>query len=210
MSKSFTRTGGLAGFFGSILVLATIVLGILFPNTQIPSAPFYGLGALLLLVNVISLLLLRKGRPESLAKLSLAAAMFGLAVIALYAFLDTLANMGIGSTEGAWGVLVVALLLTILGISTYAVTALIASALPIWVGLPLAFTGVALVLLTLVVSTGLVNLGSASEELVNVAALALMVAFFAIWGLMSIIALRGRVDESSRSSGLSPRPGVTT
>ncbi len=210
MSKSFTRTGGLAGFLGSILVLATIVLGSLFPNNQIPAAPFYGLGALLLLVNAISLLLPGKGRPKLLTNLSLAVAMLGLAVIVVYAFLDTLANMGIGSVEGAWGALMVAFLLTILGISTYTVTTLIARAIPVWVGLPLASAGIAAVLLTLVFGTGLINLESVARDFVGVAVVALLLSFFAMWGLMSLTALRGTADESSSSSGLTPRPGVTT
>jgi hypothetical protein len=210
MSKSFTRTGGLAGLLGSILVLATMVLGILFPNNQNPSALMYGLGALLLLVNVISLLVLRKGRPEPLAILSLAAAMLGLVLLVLYALLDILSTIGIGSTEGYWTWLVVALLLTVLGISAYAITALIARVLPISVGLPLAFAGLAVILLTMVVSSGLINLGSAADTFVPMATVAFMLTFFAMWGLMSLTGLRGAVDESSTSSSISPRPGVTT
>jgi hypothetical protein len=210
MSKSFTRTGGVAGLLGSILVLATMVLGILFPSTENASAIMYGLGALLLLVNVISLLLLRKGRPAPLAILSLVAAMLGLALIVLYALLDILSTIGIGSTEGYWTWLVVALLLTVLGISAYAITALIARALPVWVGLPFAFAGLAVILLTLVVSSGLINLGSAADTFVPVATVALMLTFFAMWGLMSLTGLRDAVDESSTSSDLAPRPGVTT
>ena len=209
MSKSFTltRIGGPVGLLGSVLVISALLFGVLFPNNNLPSAPVYGVGALLLLVNVASLLLERKGSPKALAVLSLAVVLLSLAVVTTYAVLDTLAR---GSVENAWYVLVTALLLTVLGMSIYAITALVARALPVWVGLPLAFTGIALLVVTLGVSSGLFNLRFSSDErLVNVATLVLMLTFFAMWGLMSLISLRGTVDESSASPDLSPRPGVT-
>lgn len=208
MSKSFTRIGGLAGLVGSVLVIAAILFGALFPNNNIPSAPIYGVGALLLLINVVSLLLERKGSPKALAVLSLAVVLLSLAGITVYAVLDMLAR---GSVENAWYVLVTALLLTILGISTYAVTALVARALAVWVSLPLAVTGIALLVLTLGVSFSLFNLRSSSAEtFVNVATLVLMLTFFAFWGLMSLTALRVAADESPSTSDLSHRPSVTT
>ena len=127
-----------------------------FPATTFRQPPSIGTGALLLLANVVGLLLQRKGRPEALSRLSLAVTMLGLATITLYAVLDTLAIMGIGptDTDGYWTVLMIALLLTILGLSLYAITASIGGVFPSWVALPLAFSGVLLLLSVPVVAMG--------------------------------------------------------
>ena len=211
-AKTLTRAGDIAGVLGSLVILATFVLSLLFPSNDFPSAPIIGASALLLLANVVNLLLQRKGRPEALSMLSLTVTMLGLAVISLYAVLDTLAFMGIGptDTDGYWTVLVIALLLTILGMSLYAITASIGGVFPSWVALPLAFSGVLLLLSVPVVAMGVPSMSIAVHDFINTLSLILMMAFFALWGLMSAVGLLSSSVGTPASSGLSPSRHIPT
>ncbi len=211
-AKTITRAGDIAGVLGSLVILATFVLSLLFPSNDFPSAPIFGTSALLLLASVVGLLLQRRGRPEALSTLSLVVTMVGLATITLYAVLDTLASMGIGptDTDGYWTVLMVALLLTILGLSLYAITATIGGVFPSWVALPLAFSGVLLLLSVPVVAMGVPNIPLAVRDFMNTLSLILMVTFFALWGLMSAVGLRSSSVGTPTSSGLSPNPHIPT
>jgi hypothetical protein len=211
-AKTITRAGDIAGLLGSLVILATFVLSMLFPSNDFPSAPIIGTGALLLLANVVGLLLQRRGRPEALSMLFLTVTMVGLAIITLYAVLDTLANMGIGptDTDGYWTVLVIALLLTILGLTLYAITASIGAVFPSWVALPLAFSGVLLLLSVPVVAMGVPNIPLAVHDFINTLSLILMMTFFALWGLMSAMGLRSSSVGTPTSSGLSPSRHIPT
>jgi hypothetical protein len=171
----------------------------------------YGTGALLLLVNATGFLMQRKGRPAWLSIVSLAAAILGLAAIAIYATFDLLESMGIGRlVDEYWYALMIALLLVVLGISIYAITASLAGRIPSWAALPFAFCGLALVLITLIFATGLFNLTFAFRDFVNNVSLALLFGFFALWGAVSIAGLLTPSSEGSTSPGISPRPGIST
>jgi hypothetical protein len=211
-SSTFARAADICGLLGSLLILAAFAAGTLFPNNDFPSAPVYGTGALLLLTHVAGLLLHRKGRPELLSSLSLAVAMLGLATVALYAILDTLALLGIGSTnaDGYWGVLMIALLLIILGLSIYAITALAASVFPSWVALPHAVAGVTLLLSVPVLMMGVPVISAAVHDFMNTLSLILLITFFASWGLMSVVGLRNSSVGRPASSGLSPHQHIPT
>ncbi len=211
-AKTITRAGDVAGLLGSLIILSTFVLSMLFPSDDFPSAPIIGTGALLLLANVVSLLLQRRGRPEALSMLFLTVTMLGMTTITIIAVLDTLASMGIGptDTDGYWTVLVIALLLTILGLTLYAITASIAGVFPSWVALPLAFSGVLLLLSVPVLVMGVPNISVAVHDFINTLSLILMMTFFALWGLMSAVGLRSSSVGTPTSSGLSPSPHIPT
>jgi hypothetical protein len=211
-AKTITRAGDIAGLLGSLIILATFVLSMLFPSDDFPSAPIFGTSALLLLANVVGLLLQRRGRPEALSTLSLVVTMLGLATITIITALDTLAGMGIGptDTDGYWAVLMIALLLTILGLTLYAITASIAAVFPSWVALPLAFSGVLLLLSVPVLVMGVPNISIAVHDFINTLSLILMMTFFALWGLMSAVGLRISSVGTPTSSGLSPSRHIPT
>jgi hypothetical protein len=211
-SSTFTRVADICGLLGSLLILAAFAVGILFPNNDFPSAPVYGTGALLLLTHVVGLLLYRKGRPQWLSGLSLAVTMVGLATVALYAALDTLSLLGVRSisTDGYWGVLMIALLLIILGQSIYAITALVAGVFPSWVALPHAIAGVTLLLSVPVLVMGVPDISVALRNFMNTLFFILLIIFFASWGLMSVVGLRNSSVGTQASSGLSPHRHVPT
>ncbi len=211
MSKSFTNPGLLAGVAGSVLIVLCMVFAFLFPNTNFPSAPFYGFGALLLLISAASLLLVNKGRPEWLSIISLVAVIIGLATIVVYTVLEILSTRGIGSTDGYWNILMVALFVMVVGMTTYGVTAAMARIVPTWVGLSLTFAGAALLVLVLVFLTGFINLPDSGRDSLGTVAALLLVAMIALWGVLSLTVTRSRDtwDESSASAGISPRSDVT-
>jgi hypothetical protein len=210
MSKSLMNPGLLAGVAGSVLIVLCMAFAFLFPDTNVPSAPFYGFGALLLLISAVSLFLVNKGRPEWLSIISLVAVIIGLATMVAYTVLEILSTMGVGSTDGYWDILMWALLVMVVGMSTYGVTAVIARIVPAWVGLSLAFSGAALLVLTLVLLTGFINLPGTNEDSLDIVATLLLFALVALWGVLSltITRSRGAWDEST-STGISPRSDVT-
>jgi hypothetical protein len=197
---------------GSLLILTAFAAGILFPNNNFPQAPVYGTGALLLLTHVVGLLLRRKGRPQWLVALALAITMVGLAAVALYATIDTLSLLGMRSIsiEGYWGMLMIALLLIVLGQSIYAITALAGGVFPSWVALPLAVAGVVLVLSVPVLAMGVPDIPVAVDDFMNTLSLILLIAFFASWGLMSLVGLRNSPVGTPASSDLSPQRHIPT
>jgi len=211
-SSTFTRAADICGLIGSLLILAAFAASILFPNNDFPSAPVYGTGALLLLTHVVGLLLHRQGRPQLLSNLSLVVAMLGLATVALYAILDTLYLIRLSSAnaDGYWAVLMVALLLIVLGLSIYAITALVAGIFPSWVALPLAIAGVTLLLSVPVVMMGVPDISVAVHDFVNTLFPILLITFFALWGLMSAVGLHKSPAGAPTSSGLSPHRDIPT
>jgi hypothetical protein len=211
MSKSLMSPGLLAGVAGSVLIVLCMAFAFLFPDTNVPSAPFYGFGALLLLISAVSLLLVNKGRPEWLSGIALVAVILGLATMVAYTVLEILSTMGVGSTDGYWDMLMWALLVMVVGMSTYGVTAVIARIVPAWVGLSLAFSGAALLVLTLVVLTGFVHLPDSGRDPLDIVAALLLLALIALWGVLSLTVTRSRGvwDESSSSTGIPPRSDVT-
>ena len=211
-SSLFTRAADICGLIGSLVILAAFAIAMVFPNNDWPSGPVYGTAALLLLAHVAGLLLHRRGRPRLLSNLSLAVTMLGLATVASIAALDTIARMGISSTDADdyWAVLMVALLLIILGLTTYSFTASVGGVFPSWVALPLAFTGVTLLLCVPVFMMGPPIIPVAVHDFVNTLFPILMIAFFTLWGLMSVVGLRNSPAGTPTSSGLTPRHGTPT
>lgn len=211
-SNTFIRTAGICGLLGNIFVLASFAIGILFPNNQLPSAPFYATGGILLLIHVVGLLVGRQGRPRSLSIVSLAGGILGLATIAFVGIADTLSRVGIGSLNGDdyWPVFIVALLLTFLSLSVYAFTAWAGKVFPRLMVLPLGVVGVALLLSVPFSILTEQDTASALSSFADTLSLVLMIAFFAAWGLMSAAGLRNSFSGTQTPAGLSPHRPIPT
>jgi hypothetical protein len=129
--------------------------------------------------------------------------------------MDLLTHMGLSSinADDYWTYLMLALLLLLLSLSVYAITASVARALPAWVALPLAATGGAIVLMVVALSLGVPESSGAVRDAINTTSIALLIVFFALWGVMSAVGLRkasAGTPESPTSAGLSPHRTIPT
>ncbi|MEO5950850.1 MAG: hypothetical protein ABIQ44_00100 [Chloroflexia bacterium] len=208
MTRSFNNPGSLAGFLGSVIFLSSIVIGTLFPNSNLPAAPFYGVGSLLLLVNAVSLLLLRKGRPEWLAYLSLAVAILGLGLLTYINAAQILSGLGVGIADDYWDAAVLSLFATIVGISAYAVTVVIARALVAWIGLSLAAAGAGMISLAVIFMTGVSGVSSTTNDFLGGVFIAFGFVLFAMWGLMSLMLTRVSSEQSPATRNLAPHSDI--
>lgn len=146
MSWTFSKLAGLAGLVGSILLIVTILVGVVAPNTGIPPAPFFGAGAVLLGIAMFGLLTTSANRLGLLGKAGLIISLIALLWLSVYAVLSIILGETSATLDGLWVFNIVALLLLTGGLAAYGANALTVKAVPSWAGVPMVLAGTILLL----------------------------------------------------------------
>jgi hypothetical protein len=202
MTSTFTRVAGLAGLVGSIVLAALLVVPALFPDNDFLQAPFYGGGALLLAVFAAGLYRAGTERLGIVARVGLVAALAAFLSTAAIAALDTFTRLGWGNYEWLWPALVTSAGLMFGGLAVYAIGAMMARAIAVWAGIPLAVGGAAFVSLlvaAVVMGDRAVDAAGQVYSTVAIASIVLVAAAVAALGLMLALERMPAPAESSRT-----------
>jgi hypothetical protein len=205
MTLTFPRLAGLAGLAGSLVLAALLLVPVLVPDNDFLQAPFFGGGALLLVVFAAGLYRAGKGRLGMVAKAGLMVALAAFLSIAVLAVLDTFSRLGWGDYEWLWPVLVISAGLMFAGLAVYAAGAMLARAIPAWAGIPLAVGGAmfaALEVAAIVIGDRPLD---AMREAVNMAAMVSVVLVTAAVGLLGLMLALGRIPGTDDVPVSSPR-----
>ncbi|MEO8287419.1 MAG: nucleoside hydrolase [Chloroflexota bacterium] len=183
MSTTLRRIFGVAGLAGSAMGITALLGNTLGLFNNLPAIALYIVAVLGIVLSVAGLLAKGKGRMGWLGYAGLALTLLGVLGISAGALLSS--TSAFGSSEWAWYVFLVSVLVTSVGMALYGIGALVSGVLPAWAGVPLATGGLSSALMIVMLIAIGDNLPDGTWVVTSAITLALACLALAGWAAAS-------------------------